>query len=132
MAKETIKSRRKKKLVKKDISQGKIYIQSTFNNTIVTVSDKTGNVLSWASSGSLGFKGTRKSTPYAAQVAAQSAVSKAKAYGLQSVEVFVSGVGSGRESAVRALHGAGLTVTNIKDTTPVPHNGPRAKKARRV
>jgi small subunit ribosomal protein S11 len=132
MAKETIKSRRKKKLVKKDISQGKIYIQSTFNNTIVTVTDKSGNAVSWASSGSLGFKGTRKSTPYAAQVAAQSAVSKAKAFGLQSVEVFVSGVGSGRESAVRALHGAGLTVTNIKDITPVPHNGPRAKKARRV
>lgn len=132
MSKETIKSRKKKKQIKKNISQGRIYIQSTFNNTIVTVTDKAGNVISWASSGSLGFKGTRKSTPYAAQIASQSAVTKAKSYGLSSVDVYVSGVGSGRESAVRALHGAGLSVTNIKDVTPVPHNGPRAKKARRV
>jgi len=131
MADKSIKSRRKKKTVK-NVVKGKIYIQSTFNNTLVMVSDDQGGAISWASAGSCGFKGTRKSTPYAAQIAAQTAVGKAKSLGLQSVEVFVSGVGSGRESAVRALHSAGLSVTNIKDITPVPHNGSRPKKTRRV
>lgn len=127
-----LQTRNKKKNIKKNVTLGNVYIQSTFNNTIVTVSDNQGNVLSWASSGGCGFKGTRKSTPYAAQITAQTAINKAIAYGLKSVKIFVSGVGSGRESAVRALQGTGLLVTSIKDVTPVPHNGCRPKKPRRV
>lgn len=130
--KPTQKTVRRKKTAKKNVSAGFVYIQSTFNNSLVTITDSSGNVLSWASAGSCGFKGTRKATPYAAQIATQTAVEKAKSYGLQSVEVYVSGVGSGRESAVRSLQGSGLTVTNIKDVTPVPHNGTRPKKQRRV
>jgi len=127
-----VKTSRRKKVVKKNVSTGIVYIQSTFNNSLVTITDSVGNTLSWASAGSCGFKGTRKATPYAAQIATQTAVEKAKTYGLGSVEVYVSGVGSGRESAVRSLQGSGLMVTNIKDVTPVPHNGTRPKKARRV
>lgn len=112
--------------------KGRVYVQSTFNNTIISFTDQKGNVLSWASAGGSSFKGARKSTPYAAQVTLKSAFDKAKAYGLESVDVFVSGVGQGRESAVRALQGTGLTVTGIKDITPIPHNGTRAKKPRRV
>lgn len=126
------KTRKKKKVIKKDINRGRIYIQSTFNNSIISITDDKGNLLSWASAGSCGFKGTRKSTPYAAQIALQTAVEKSKVYNLKSIEVFISGVGSGRESAVRALQNSGLIVHSIKDTTPVPHNGCRAKKARRV
>ncbi|OGD67993.1 30S ribosomal protein S11 [Candidatus Berkelbacteria bacterium RIFCSPHIGHO2_12_FULL_36_9] len=128
---ESTKSRRKK-IIRREVAKGRIYIQSTFNNTIVSVTDDKGNSISWASSGSCGFKGTRKSTPYAAQIAAQTAINKAKVYNLKSVDVYVSGVGSGRESAVRALNGTGIMVTSIKDVTPVPHNGTRPKKPRRV
>ena len=133
MAKEkTVKNKRRKKVEKKNISRGRMYIQSTFNNTLVLITDDIGGAVSWSSSGSCGFKGARKATPYAAQIAAQNAINKAKALGLQSVDVFVSGVGSGRESAVRALQGTGIAVTGIKDITPIPHNGCRPKKTRRV
>lgn len=123
---------KKKKKVIKNIVNGRIAIQSTFNNTIVTVSDSEGNVLSWATAGSSGFSGTKKSTPFAAQIAVRKALEKAKAYGLENVTVTVSGVGSGRESAVRAIGGQGLKVTTIKDITPMPHNGTKPKKIRRV
>ena len=131
MAKEE-KQKTTKKKTKKSLVIGKIYIQSTFNNTIVSVTDEAGNVVSWASSGSIGFKGTKKSTPYAAQLAATSAIEKAKSYGLSKASIFVSGVGPGRESAVRALTNARLDVDVIKDTTPIAHNGCRPKKARRI
>lgn len=114
------------------VKTGRVYVQSTFNNTIISVTDATGGVLSWASAGSQGFKGARKSTPYAAQVAMKVAIDKAKVRGLESVEVYVSGVGSGREQAVRWLGNSGLAVTSIQDVTPVPHNGTRPKKPRRV
>lgn len=121
-----------KKKVKKSVYTGNIYIQSTFNNTIISVTDETGNVITWASAGSIGFKGAKKSTPYAAGLATTGAVEKAKAFGLSKVKVFVSGVGAGRESAVRALVNSNLTVETIKDITPIAHNGCRAKKERRV
>lgn len=121
-----------KKKIKKTVYSGNIYIQSTFNNTIISVTDENGGVLTWASSGSIGFKGTKKSTPYAAQLATTSAVEKAKAYGLSKVNVYVSGVGAGRESAVRALINSNIQVELIKDITPNAHNGCRAKKPRRV
>ena len=132
MAASNSKTSRGKKSLHKNVTNGRVYIQSTFNNTMITISDDQGGVISWSSAGSCGFKGARKSTPYAAQIAAQTAINKAKVCGLQSVEVYVSGVGSGRESAVRALHGTGLSVSNIKDVTPVPHNGSRPKRPRRV
>lgn len=128
--KKEAKAPRKK--IKRVVNSGSIFVQSSFNNTVITVTDEKGGVISWASAGSLGFKGTKKSTPYAAQLAATSAIEKAKAYGLHEVRVFVSGVGSGRESAVRALTNSNLVVSTIKDTTPIPHNGCRPKKARRV
>jgi len=121
-----------KKKIRKNVGSGNIYIQSTFNNTIITVSDDRGNVISWASAGSLGFKGTKKSTPYAAQLAASAAIEKAKASGLSAAKVYVSGVGSGRESAVRALTNANIEIGLIKDITPIAHNGCRPKKPRRV
>lgn len=121
----------KSKKIKREIVKGKVYIQATFNNTIVTITDPEGNVLSWATAGSAGFKGTRKSTPYAASIISQQAVEKAKVYGLREVQVFVKGVGSGRESAVRALEASGIRVLSIKDQTPIPHNGCRAKKIRK-
>lgn len=114
------------------VPRGKVFVQATFNNTIVTITDEVGNVLAWATAGSSNFKGARKATPYAAQVTLKNAVDKAKAYGLESVDVFVSGVGQGRESAVRALQGTGIMVNQIKDITPIPHNGTRPKKPRRV
>ncbi|MCL1996056.1 MAG: 30S ribosomal protein S11 [Defluviitaleaceae bacterium] len=117
---------------RKYVERGKAHIQSTFNNTIVTITDVGGNALSWASAGELGFKGSRKSTPYAAQMAADKAALAAKEYGLRTVEVFVRGPGSGREAAIRALQAAGLDITLIKDVTPVPHNGCRPPKRRRV
>lgn len=117
---------------RKNIQRGAVHIQSTFNNTIVTITDVQGNVISWASSGELGFRGSRKSTPFAAQVAAETATKAAMEHGLKSVEVYVKGPGSGREAAIRALQGAGLEVSMIKDVTPIPHNGCRPPKRRRV
>ena len=121
-----------KKRVKKNVERGQAHIQSSFNNTIVTLTDAEGNALSWASAGGLGFRGSKKSTPYAAQMAAEKAAGAAKDYGLKTVEVFVKGPGSGREAAIRALQTVGLDVTMIKDVTPVPHNGCRPPKRRRV
>lgn len=111
---------------------GKAFIQSTFNNTIVTITDLEGNVVAWGSAGSAGFKGSRKGTPYAAQMAARDAVKKAQMLGLKQVEVFVKGPGSGREAAIRSLQSSGLYITSIQDTTPIPHNGCRPPKKRRV
>lgn len=123
---------RTKKKEKKNIANGVVHIQSTFNNTIVTITDTAGNTIAWSSAGMQGFKGSRKSTPFAAQLAAQSAVKDAMEHGMKSVEVYVKGPGSGRESALRALQAAGFTITLIKDVTPVPHNGCRPPKRRRV
>ncbi|MCL2376083.1 MAG: 30S ribosomal protein S11 [Defluviitaleaceae bacterium] len=133
MAKRVVKrgtTRRRRE--KKVVNFGQAHIQSTFNNTIVTITDANGNALCWASAGGLGFRGSRKSTPYAAQMAADSAANAAKEFGLRSVEVFVKGPGSGREAAIRALSAAGLDVTMIKDVTPVAHNGCRPPKRRRI
>ena len=130
MAKVTKKATKKK--VRKNIAAGVAHIQSSFNNTIVTMSDTQGNVLSWSSAGSLGFKGSRKNTPFAAQSAAEVAAKAAMEHGLKSVEVYVKGPGSGREAAIRALAACGIEVTSIKDVTPVPHNGCRPPKRRRV
>jgi len=121
-----------KKRVKHSVLSGNIYIQSTFNNTIISITDDNGNVISSASSGSIGFKGAKKSTPYAAQLAATNAIEKARLRGIQKVNIFVSGVGTGRESAVRAVTNTNFIVGSIKDTTPVAHNGCRNKKIRRV
>jgi small subunit ribosomal protein S11 len=121
-----------KKRVKKNVEHGQAHIQASFNNTIVTLTDSEGNALSWASAGGLGFRGSRKSTPYAAQVAAETATKAALVHGLKTVEVFVKGPGSGREAAIRALAAAGLQVLSITDVTPVPHNGCRPPKRRRV
>ena len=123
---------RNKKKVSKNIINGVAHIRSTFNNTIVTISDTEGNVLSWASAGELGFRGSRKSTPFAAQLAAETATKAAMEHGLKNVEVFVKGPGAGREAAIRALQAAGLEVNSIKDVTPIPHNGCRPPKRRRV
>lgn len=121
-----------KKKVKRSVASGVVHIQSTFNNTIVTITDSMGNTVAWSSAGVLGFKGSRKSTPFAAQVAAEDAAKKAIEAGMKSVEVFVKGPGPGRESALRALQNTGFNVTSIKDVTPVPHNGCRPPKRRRV
>ena len=126
--KKTVRRRRERK----NIEKGAVHIRSSFNNTMVTVTDTNGNALSWASSGGLGFRGSRKSTPYAAQTAAETAAKAAMEHGLKSVEVYVKGPGSGREAAIRALQAVGLDVTMIKDVTPVPHNGCRPPKRRRV
>ena len=123
---------RNKKKVSKNIINGVAHIRSTFNNTIVTISDTEGNVLSWASAGELGFRGSRKSTPFAAQMAAETATKAAMEHGLKKVEVFDKGPGAGREAAIRALQAAGLEVNSIKDVTPIPHNGCRPPKRRRV
>ena len=123
---------RTKKKVKKNIATGVVHIQSTFNNTIITITDATGNAVAWSSAGLQGFKGSRKSTPFAAQLAAQDAAKKAQEHGMKTVEVYVKGPGPGRESALRALQAAGFNVTMIKDVTPVPHNGCRPPKRRRV
>lgn len=120
-----------KKSKKKHIPEGRAYIHASYNNTIITLTDKNGEVITWASAGSSGFKGTRKSTPYAAQVAAETAVEKAKVVGLEHVDVFVKGIGSGREQALRALQSSGLTLESITDCTPLAHNGCRSRKARR-
>jgi small subunit ribosomal protein S11 len=117
---------------KKSIPKGRAYIQSTFNNTQITLTDPAGNAVAWSSGGTVGFKGSRKSTPYAAQLAAQQAARKAMDHGMRQVDVFVKGPGSGREAALRALQSAGLSVLSIRDVTPIPHNGCRAPKRRRV
>ncbi len=121
-----------RKREKKSVPRGRAYIQSTFNNTIVTVTDPTGGVVSWSSSGASGFKGSRKSTPYAAGMAAEAAARKAMEHGMRQVEVFVKGPGSGRETAIRSLQAAGLEVTGVRDVTPQAHNGCRPRKRRRV
>lgn len=122
----------KKKREKKSLYEGCVYIQATFNNTIVTVTDMNGGAVSWASAGSLGFRGAKKSTPYAAQTTAETAAQKAKDFGLQEVHVYVKGPGVGRESAIRSLGNLGLRVRSIEDITPIPHNGCRPRKSRRV
>jgi small subunit ribosomal protein S11 len=129
MATQRKKSSRKEK---KNINVGSAHIQATFNNTIVTITDQNGNVIAWSSSGGLGFKGSRKGTPYAAQMAAEAAAKKAMEFGMKQLDVFVKGPGAGRESAIRALQAAGLDINLIKDVTPVPHNGCRPPKRRRV
>ena len=127
--KKTVVRRRRER---KNIEKGSAHIQSTFNNTIVTISDVQGNAISWASAGELGFRGSRKSTPFAAQSAAETAAKAAMEHGMKSVEVYVKGPGAGREAAIRALQSAGLEVSMIKDVTPIPHNGCRPPKRRRV
>ncbi len=122
----------KKRRERKNIEKGAAHIRATFNNTIVTITDVKGNAISWASAGELGFKGSRKSTPFAAQSAAETAARAAMEHGMKSVEVYVKGPGSGRESAIRALQAVGLDITMIKDVTPIPHNGCRPPKRRRV
>lgn len=122
----------RKKRGRKNISEGVVHIHSTFNNTIVTITDYQGNVISWASAGSMGFKGSRKGTPFAAQQAADNAAKKAMDHGLRTVQIFVRGPGAGRESALRALQSAGINISLIKDVTPIPHNGCRPPKRRRV
>ncbi len=129
MPKKRTKARKRER---KSIPAGKAYIQATFNNTIVTLTDPEGNVIAWGSSGTAGFKGSRKGTPYASQLAARDAARKAMAHGLRQVEVFVKGLGSGREAAIRSLQSAGLYITGIRDVTTVPHNGCRPPKKRRV
>ena len=128
----TARKKKTTKKVKKHISEGIVYIQSTFNNTIVTVTDKVGNVISWSSAGHLKFKGSRKSTPYAAQMVARDAMLKAKNFGLSSVRVMVKGPGTGRESALRAVASVDVQISEIRDITPIPHNGCRPPKRRRV
>jgi small subunit ribosomal protein S11 len=126
------KKTRTKKRERKLIHEGKAFVTSTFNNTIISLTDNKGNVLAWGSSGTAGFKGSRKGTPYAAQMAAQAASAKAREHGLRQVEVFVRGPGSGREAAIRSIQAAGIVVSGIRDITPVPHNGCRPRKRRRV
>ncbi len=126
------KAIRKKKVVRKNITSGVAHVDSSFNNTMITISDAQGNAISWSSAGMMGFKGSRKSTPYAAQVAAEDAGRKAQEHGMKELDVLVKGPGSGRESALRALSSIGFTIRNIKDVTPIPHNGCRPRKRRRV
>lgn len=121
-----------KKRERKAVPKGRAYIQSTFNNTVITLTDVSGNTIAWGSSGTAGFKGSRKGTPYAAQLAAEQTARKGMEHGLRQVEVYVRGPGSGREAAIRSLQSAGLTVTGIRDVTPIPHNGCRPRKRRRV
>lgn len=123
---------KKKRKITKKIERGLVFIQTTFNNTIITFADQYGNTLAWSSAGSVGFKGSRKSTPFAAQIAAKDAIKKVRAYGLKTVKVMVKGPGSGRETAIRTLQSSGLRVDSIKDVTPTPHNGCRLPKRRRV
>ena len=131
-AKATVKKATRKRRERKNIERGAAHIRSSFNNTLVTITDLNGNAISWASAGGLGFRGSRKSTPFAAQMAAETAAKAAMEHGLKTVEVYVKGPGSGREAAIRALQAAGLDVNMIKDVTPIPHNGCRPPKRRRV
>ncbi|MGL4283586.1 30S ribosomal protein S11 [Eubacterium aggregans] len=130
MAKKVVRSKKRK--IKKNVERGQVHIQSSFNNTIITITDMAGNALSWASAGELGFRGSKKSTPFAAQMASEQAAKLAMEHGLKTVEVMVKGPGSGREAAIRALQAAGLEITLIRDVTPIPHNGCRPPKRRRV
>ncbi len=132
MAKVAKKVTRTRRRDRKNVEKGAAHIRSTFNNTIVTITDTAGNAISWASAGGLGFRGSRKSTPFAAQTAAETAAKVAKEHGMKTVEVYVKGPGAGREAAIRALEATGLSVTMIKDVTPIPHNGCRPPKRRRV
>ena len=132
MARKQVKQQRIRRADRKNIAVGQAHIKSTFNNTIVSISDPQGNVISWQSGGTVGFKGSRKSTPFAAQMAAEAAAKTAMEHGLHKVAVFVKGPGSGRETAVRSLQAAGLEVSSIQDCTPIPHNGCRPRKRRRV
>ena len=129
MSKEPVRPRRKER---KNITSGVVHVNASFNNTMITITDVQGNTISWASAGKLGFKGSRKSTPYAAQVAGEDVARKAQEHGMRTIEVEVAGPGSGRESALRALQSAGFTITSIRDVTPIPHNGCRPRKRRRV
>ncbi|MCM0649421.1 30S ribosomal protein S11 [Clostridium swellfunianum] len=131
-AQSKVKKTTRRRKERKNVEHGAAHIKSTFNNSIVTLTDRNGNALSWASAGGLGFRGSRKSTPYAAQMAAETAAKAAMEHGLRSVEVYVKGPGAGREAAIRSLQAAGLEVTLIKDVTPIPHNGCRPPKRRRV
>jgi len=132
MAKPSAGGRRPKRRERKNVAYGIAHIKSSFNNTIISITDQQGNTIAWASSGNVGFKGSRKSTPYAAQVAAEDAAKKAQEHGMRTLEVEVAGPGSGRESALRSLQAAGFTITSIRDVTPIPHNGCRPRKRRRV
>ena len=132
MARDTKSAARTKRKERKNIAAGVAHVNSSFNNTKILISDVQGNAISWSSAGTMGFKGSRKSTPYAAQVAAEDAARKAAEHGMRTLEVEVTGPGSGRESALRALQAAGFTVTSIRDVTPIPHNGCRPRKRRRV
>ncbi|MBU2524374.1 30S ribosomal protein S11 [Patescibacteria group bacterium] len=132
MATKGDKKVKKARVKRRSVIEGRAYVTSSYNNTIITLADSKGDVIAWSSAGANGFKGAKKATPYAAQIAAEAAVEKAKAYGLEKVEVFVKGVGAGREQAIRGLINAGLAIESILDVTPVPHNGCRKKKARRV
>ena len=132
MAAKQVKKTSRRRKERKNVEHGAAHIQSTFNNSIVTLTDAAGNALSWSSSGALGFRGSKKSTPFASQMAAETAAKAAMEHGLKSVEVYVKGPGSGREAAIRSLQAAGLEVTLIKDVTPIPHNGCRPPKRRRV
>ncbi len=132
VAPPSLKAKAPKKKTKKNVATGIAYVQSTFNNTVVTITDVNGNTVAWSSAGSRGFKGSRKSTPFAAQLAAEEAARRAMEHGMRTVAIFVKGPGAGRESAVRALHTVGLKIANIRDVTPIPHNGCRPPKRRRV
>ncbi|MDI3546792.1 MAG: small subunit ribosomal protein [Halanaerobiales bacterium] len=132
MARAKRDTRKRKKKIKRNIEKGQAHIRSTFNNTIITITDTEGNVVAWSSSGKVGYQGSRKSTPFAAQMAAEDAAQQAMDQGLKEVEIYVKGPGSGRESAIRSLQAAGLNVSLIKDITPIPHNGCRPPKRRRV
>ncbi|HIB22522.1 MAG TPA: 30S ribosomal protein S11 [Rhodospirillales bacterium] len=132
MAKSTVETTRTRRREKKNISSGVAHVNATFNNTLVTITDAQGNAISWSSAGSQGFRGSRKSTPYAAQVAAEDAGRKAQEHGMTNLEIEVKGPGSGRESALRALQAVGFIITSIRDVTPIPHNGCRPRKRRRV
>jgi len=132
MAKPKPGGRRPRRRERKNVTYGVVHIKSSFNNTIVSITDQEGNVISWASAGNVGFKGSRKSTPYAAQMAAEAAARRAMEHGLRKVDVYVKGPGSGRETAIRSIMNTGIEVAGIKDVTPIPHNGCRPKKRRRV
>lgn len=130
MAQKTVARVRRRE--RKNIVNGIVYVNATFNNTLVSITDEAGNILSWSTSGMMGFKGSRKSTPYAAQIAAEDAAKKAQEHGMKTVRVIVKGPGSGRETALRSLQSVGFTITSVRDVTPVPHNGVRPRKRRRV
>lgn len=132
MAKKTIRTKAKKETIQRNVGSGRVYVTATFNNTLVTLTDTSGNTLAWSSSGAAGFKGARRATPFAAISAVEEIAQKAKGMGMSQAEVFIKGPGPGRDAAIRALRSAGVSITMIADVTPIPHNGVRAKKRRRV